>query len=158
VNAHDGSATDGAIARDVTKAMTECVICIRYTLIDVIIPVIQLLIFTEAKIKSLQSMNKTKTLLALTVVAILTIPMKGNGAARVDPNEPAKTAPASVRAEALVQRLEEIKALDHSALSHSEKRELRKEVRTIRKELHSNGVYLSVGAIIIIILLLILLV
>lgn len=62
-------------------------------------------------------------------------------------------------AEALLNRLEEIDAIDKSELSATEKKELRKEVRSIKKELREigNGVYLSVGAIIIIVLLLILL-
>jgi len=46
-----------------------------------------------------------------------------------------------------------------SNLNSTEKKNLRKEVRTIRKELRENngGVYLSVGAVIIILLLLIIL-
>ncbi|WP_339655432.1 hypothetical protein [Flavobacterium frigidarium] len=58
-----------------------------------------------------------------------------------------------------LDRLEEIKEMDKSDLSRVEKKELRKEVRTIKADLKStgNGVYLSVGAIIIIVLLLILL-
>jgi hypothetical protein len=58
----------------------------------------------------------------------------------------------------LLQRLEEIKSMDKSDLTRVEKRNLRKEVKDIRKEMKatSGGVYLSVGAIIIIILLLIL--
>lgn len=65
----------------------------------------------------------------------------------------------SPEAEALLKRMEEINAIDKSELSPPEKKELRKEVRSIKKELRENGsgVYLSVGAIIIIILLLILL-
>ena len=49
--------------------------------------------------------------------------------------------------------------MDKSNLNSSEKKELRKEVKAIKKTLKStgNGVYLSIGAIIIIILLLILL-
>jgi hypothetical protein len=68
-----------------------------------------------------------------------------------------KEVPASVKI--LLNRLEEIKKMDKSNLNSSEKKELRKEVRTIKKTLKStgNGVYLSIGAIIIIILLLILL-
>jgi hypothetical protein len=68
-----------------------------------------------------------------------------------------KEVPASVKI--LLNRLEEIKKMDKSSLNSSEKKELRKEVRTIKKTLKStgNGVYLSIGAIIIIILLLILL-
>ncbi len=60
---------------------------------------------------------------------------------------------------ALLARLDEIKALDKSKLNSTEKKQLRKEVRSIKKNLRENhgGIYLSVGAIIIIVLLLILL-
>lgn len=68
-----------------------------------------------------------------------------------------KEVPAEVKV--LLNRLEEIKAIDKSELSRTEKKELRKEVKAIKATLKSsgNGVYLSVGAIIIIVLLLILL-
>ncbi|MFV8370106.1 hypothetical protein [Flavobacterium sp. LB2R40] len=68
-----------------------------------------------------------------------------------------KEVPAEVKV--LLNRLDEIKAMDKSSLNSAEKKELRKEVRAIKAELKStgNGVYLSVGAIIIVILLLILL-
>lgn len=68
-----------------------------------------------------------------------------------------KEIPAEVQVK--LDRLEEIKEMDKSSLNSSEKKELRKEVREIKADLKStgNGVYLSVGAIIIIILLLILL-
>lgn len=58
----------------------------------------------------------------------------------------------------LIQRVEEIKAMDKDALSRTEKKELRKELKGIKKEMRAagNGIYLSVGAIIIILLLLIL--
>ena len=63
----------------------------------------------------------------------------------------------SAQAEAMIFRLNEIKGMDKSNLSFAEKKNLRKEVRSLRKEMKSNGgIYLSVGAIIIIILLLIL--
>lgn len=89
-----------------------------------------------------------------------------------------ETAPATIVATApvasadigvLIARVETIKAMDISTLSSSERKELRKELRTIKSDLkkhgknnlnsiNSNGgVYLSVGAIIIIVLLLILL-
>lgn len=60
----------------------------------------------------------------------------------------------------LLSRLDEIKAMDKSSMKSSEKKALRKEVRAINAELKStgHGIYLSVGAIIIVILLLILLV
>lgn len=65
----------------------------------------------------------------------------------------------SVESQAMMSRLEEIKAMDKSNMDSKEKRELRKEVRSIKKSMNElgGGVYLSVGAIIIIILLLVLL-
>lgn len=71
------------------------------------------------------------------------------------------TTPAPVPAEVTVMlnRLDEIHAMDMSTLGKVEKKELRKEVRAIKSDLRaaSQGVYLSVGAIILIVLLLILL-
>ncbi|MBC7845129.1 MAG: hypothetical protein H7Y10_01395 [Flavobacterium sp.] len=69
----------------------------------------------------------------------------------------AKKLPAEVKV--MFIRLEEIKKMDKSSMSTSEKKELRKEVRTIKAELKTtgNGVYYSIGAIIIIILILIVL-
>ena len=68
-----------------------------------------------------------------------------------------KEMPAEVKV--MLSRLDEIKTMDKSSLNSSEKKALRKEVRAINSSLKNlgNGVYLSVGAIIIIILLLILL-
>jgi hypothetical protein len=65
----------------------------------------------------------------------------------------------SAEAQAMLSRLEEIKAMDKSNMTSKEKRELRKEVRSIKKSMAelNGGIYLSVGAIIIIVLLLILL-
>ena len=62
-------------------------------------------------------------------------------------------------AQQLVNRLKEIRDMDKSDLTSSERRALRKEVKEMKKEVkrNSKGIYLSVGAIIIIILLLILL-
>ncbi len=65
----------------------------------------------------------------------------------------------SAEAKVLLNRLSEIKAMDKSKMTSSEKKQLRKEVRTLKTNLASlnGGVYLSVGAIIVIVLLLILL-
>ena len=56
----------------------------------------------------------------------------------------------------LTARLQEIKVTDKSNMTASEKRELRKETRSIKKKL-SGGVYVSAGALILIAVLLILL-
>ena len=61
--------------------------------------------------------------------------------------------------DSLLSRLSEIKEMDKSALNDLQKKELRKEVRSIKKSLihGSGGIFLSVGAILIIALVLILL-
>ncbi len=78
--------------------------------------------------------------------------------------DPVKTTkPAKVVDQARVieigKRVDEIKAMDKSSLSSSDKKELRKELRGLKKDMATakGGVYLSIGAIIIVILLLILL-
>ena len=71
------------------------------------------------------------------------------------------TTPTEIPAEiqVMLNRLEEIKGMDKSDLKRADKKELRKEVRAINSEIRSsgNGIYISVGAIIIILLLIILL-
>jgi hypothetical protein len=63
----------------------------------------------------------------------------------------------SAEANVLLNRLSEIKAMDKSNLTAPEKKELRKEVRSIREQLKDigGGVYISAGAIILILILLI---
>lgn len=69
--------------------------------------------------------------------------------------------PKEIPAEAkvLINRLKEIQKMDKSDMTRAEKKELRKEVKTIKTTLRTsyNGVYISVGAILIIILLILLL-
>lgn len=64
----------------------------------------------------------------------------------------------SAEAKVLLQRLDEINTMDKANLKSSEKKNLRKEVRSINQRLRDigGGVYLSAGAIIIILLILIL--
>ncbi|MGE5944336.1 MAG: hypothetical protein ACM31G_08355 [Flavobacteriales bacterium] len=59
----------------------------------------------------------------------------------------------------MLNRLEEIKAMDKSDLKSAERKELRAEVREIKSTLRANGngLYISTGAIIIILLLIIIL-
>lgn len=65
----------------------------------------------------------------------------------------------SAASNALLLRLDNIKAMDMSTLNSSEKQQLRKEVRSIKSKLSEmgGGVYLSVGAILLIVLLLVIL-
>lgn len=63
-----------------------------------------------------------------------------------------------IEVQSMFHRIDEIKAMDKSSLTSVQKKVLRKELRTIKKELRTtnHGLYLSLGAIIIIVLLLIL--
>ena len=64
-----------------------------------------------------------------------------------------------VEIKTMLNRLDEIKAMDKSDLKSNERKELRKEVREIKREVRAsgNGLYISSGAIIIILLLIIIL-
>jgi len=94
---------------------------------------------------------------ALVVVMGIALPAKSN---TID-NDPTVSGPVAKidenRAQEIMQRLEEIKAMDKSMLTRAERKDLRKEVKAMKREAReTRGVYISIGALIIIILLLIL--
>ena len=105
-------------------------------------------------------MNTKKFLRMITLFAVLAISLPAISAEI--PKNPVQTVTAAAnkeeRATEMLQRLDVIKSMSKSELTRVEKRNLRKEVREIKKEMavSNGGVYLSVGAVIIIILLLIL--
>jgi hypothetical protein len=94
------------------------------------------------------------------IVMLLAITLPASSTIIVPPSSQANSSPKTEdpRAQQLLNRLEEIKGINKSGLTRLEKKHLRKEVIGIKKEMKtlSGGVYLSVGAIIIVILLLIL--
>ena len=93
------------------------------------------------------------TTLFLMVAPVITYAIK-------DSTEVVISAPQDARAQELNDRLMEIQNIDKSYMTFQEKRELRKEVKAIEKEMSSNsssGVYISAGALIVIIILLIIL-
>lgn len=104
---------------------------------------------------------KRSFLMVLTVLFFLAFsPLQTNASTEIVNNP--KTTEAgleSARAQELLDRLEEINEMDKSAMSRTEKREMRKEVRAIKKEMKQlgGGIYISVGGLIIILLLLIIL-
>lgn len=104
-------------------------------------------------------MKKITTILMILTLSLIVVPSTTFGKTIEPTSIPAtpKEVPAEVRI--MLNRLEEIKKIDKSTLSRIEKKELRNEVKTIKKSLRAsgNGVYLSIGAIILIVLLLILL-
>ncbi|HEY0743115.1 MAG TPA: hypothetical protein VGD40_16720 [Chryseosolibacter sp.] len=99
----------------------------------------------------MKTINVLRSLLVIAVLALATPTV--NAAPVVDPIEQKE------QIQRLQHRLEEIKAIDKSTLSKEEKKALRGEVKQIKKEMKaiSGGVYLSVGAILLIALLIILL-
>ena len=72
--------------------------------------------------------------------------------------KPELTAEQQLRLEEIQTRLAEIKAMDFSEMSKNELKEVKVELKELKKEAKQNGggIYLSVGAIIIILLVLIL--
>lgn len=104
---------------------------------------------------------KKITIYIMTAVSLLSfVPTTSKAEANINSKEKIEmTAEQVQKAEVMMNRLEEIKAMDKSDMTRTEKKALRKEVKTIKMAMAdlSGGVYLSVGAIIIIVLLLILL-
>ena len=72
---------------------------------------------------------------------------------------PTESTMAPAELQVLLDRLEEIKEMDKTALSRVEKKDLRVELRDTKEEIkrNSGGVYLSVGALLLVIILLIIL-
>ena len=97
---------------------------------------------------------------AFAMVMAITLPAKSNTLANADSTLPNSAATTNeLRAQQMLYRLQEIKAIDKSTLTKEQKKELRKEVKAMRKEARRDevrGIYLSIGAVIIIVLLLIL--
>jgi hypothetical protein len=102
-------------------------------------------------------MKKTVFCIMALSLSLTFHPLLSTAAADVAPSS--KVISDSLYVAGLITRVNEIKDMDKSGLSAAEKKDLRKELRTLKKEVRksSNGIYLSVGAIIIVILLLILL-
>jgi hypothetical protein len=97
------------------------------------------------------------------VTAIMLLIMSPAQARTASPAAPISTtlsAEESAKVTALVNRVNEINAMDRSSLTHTEKKELRKELRSIKREVNKTQgsvVYISTGLLILIIVLIILL-
>ncbi len=102
-------------------------------------------------------MRKSVYYVMIVLMSLIAIPATGLASNGVPANPAPTEVPAHVQT--MLNRIDEIKEMDRSELSRAERKELRKEVREINKELRAtgNGVYISVGALIIILLLIIIL-
>jgi hypothetical protein len=104
-----------------------------------------------------------KRLILAVAVAIMSItffPAQTNATPEKPATSVAATKPADeAEAKALTSRLYEINAMDKSKLSSSQKKDLKKEVKSIRTKLHdiSGGVYISGAAVVIIVVILLIL-
>ena len=104
---------------------------------------------------------KTISKLRMAVVVMTlacTAPAFAGPATPVTTTEMSNATSDAAKTEVLLNRLNEIKNMDKSNLTRADKKALRSEVKAIKGEMKksNNGIYLSVGAIIIIVLLLIL--
>jgi len=98
--------------------------------------------------------------LMATALSLTFIPVQLNASAPEEPSTLVDPKPAeSAEAKALEIRLNELNSKDKSDLTAAEKKSMRKEVKSINHKLREigGGVYLSVGAIILICVLLIVL-
>jgi hypothetical protein len=101
--------------------------------------------------------NKLIKAVLITVCVSTTIPAFSN---TLSPGtEPISATTKDSREAYVMNRLHEIREMSKHNLSRAEKKELRKEVKQLKKEVRANknGIYLSLGAAIIIALLLIIL-
>lgn len=94
---------------------------------------------------------------AFLLLSFISTPLKAVTGAGPVPMDSTRTVESAV-VNALVARLDEIKALDKSDMGRPEKKALRKEARSIKSQIaERGGIYISVGALLIVIILLILL-
>jgi hypothetical protein len=106
-------------------------------------------------------MKKFIFCLMATVLTLTFLPVQSYAATKEAPSSIVVTKPTesaeAAEAKVLITRLDEIKAMDMSKLNATEKKGLRKEVRSIKRELKdiSGGVYISAGVLIVILIILI---
>jgi hypothetical protein len=83
-----------------------------------------------------------------------------NVAQASEKNKQELTEAQQLRVEQIVKRVEEIRSTDKSNMSRTEKKELRQELTTMKKEanaISNGGVYLSITALLVIIVILLIL-
>ncbi len=106
-------------------------------------------------------MKKLILSLMLAFLSVTFIPIQSISASpmEISTSVPAPKPAENAEAKALIARLNEINKLDKSKLDPSEKKNLRKEVKSIKSKLKdiSGGIYISGAAVIIIVVLLLIL-
>jgi len=104
-------------------------------------------------------MKKIAICLMMTCLSLTFVPFQVNGAVTEPTTIPVSKTTDVAEVKALELRLNELKEMDKSKMNSSEKKVMRKEVRSIKHRMHDigGGLYISGGAIIIILLLLLIL-
>ncbi len=100
-----------------------------------------------------------KKIISIFLFTMLTITVLPAFAGEPVPGAIIENTSAGLRAQQILNRLIEIRDMDKTNLTASEKKELRKEIKQLKKEApkRKNGLYISLGALIVVGLLLILL-
>lgn len=98
-----------------------------------------------------------KLLISLLIACLFLSITPGSLRANPDSLRVETTIPDAEKANKLLDRLQEINTMDKSNLTRKEKRKLRQEVRSTERKLRNigGGIYISVGAVILIVILLI---
>jgi hypothetical protein len=104
-------------------------------------------------------MKKIAICLMMTCLSLTFVPFQVNGAVSEPTSLPVPKTNDAAEVKALEVRLNELKEMDKSKMNASEKKIMRKEVKSIKHRMHDigGGLYISGGAIIIILLLLLIL-
>lgn len=147
--------------KDTSEYVNDVIIPENYiTHEGLLIPNFDFINYTTEKEKK---MKKSAIGLATVILMLFFAPMHSDAKTKANPlNLKKNKTEISAEAKAMITRLDEIKVMDFSKLSKLERKELRAEVKMMKSDLQaqqlnsSGGVYISVGAAIIIILLLIL--
>ncbi|QSE96442.1 hypothetical protein [Fulvivirga lutea] len=100
-----------------------------------------------------------KRIIIKSMVVLLVVCGTNTFANTTDKTNEKVTEEVSEKTSVLIHRIEEIKSMDKSTMTRAEKKTVKNELKAIKRELkqQDNGVYISVGGVIIIVLLLILL-
>jgi predicted PurR-regulated permease PerM len=104
-------------------------------------------------------MKKFAICLIMACLSLTLVPLQLNAATTEPTTIPVTKSNDAAEVKALELRLNELKEMDKSKMNSSEKKIMRKEVKSIKHRLHDigGGVYISAGAIILILLLLLVL-
>ena len=104
-------------------------------------------------------MKKNIICITLMALSFITYPISAMAAESTPIHKSVETNEIPLEIKEMIDRLNEIKDMDKSSLNRLEKKELRKEMRAIKKSVKrsGNGIYISSGAIFIILLLIIIL-